>query len=355
MFRRILVTGVAGFVGSNVAVMLTEAFHDLVVLGLDNLHRRGSELSLTRLAAAGVGFHHGDIRCTEDLEALPDFDLMIDCAAEPSVHAGVGESPRYVLNNNLQGTLNCIDLAARRGAALLFLSTSRVYPIAALNGLPFSEQPTRFCWDTAASVAGFSSQGIAEEFPLEGPRSFYGASKLAAEMLLQEYVATTGLRALVNRCGIIAGPWQMGKVDQGVVTLWIARHLFGKPLEYIGFGGQGKQVRDMIHVADLFDLLVRQMQSPDLWNGGVYNVGGGRQVSVSLAELTDLCRAATGRVVPVAAQPETHPNDVRIYLTDSRRVSETFAWRPTRTRETIVQDIASWVTSHSEQLQSILG
>src|SRR5207244_1550975 len=118
-----------------------------------------------------------------------------------------------------------------------------------------------------------------------GPRSLYGASKLAAEMLIQEYVFSRGLKALINRCGIIAGPWQMGKVDQGVVAFWMMQHFFQRELCYLGFGGQGKQVRDLLHVADLADLLHRQMQTPETWVGRVYNVGGGRTCSVSLREL----------------------------------------------------------------------
>ena len=111
--------------------------------------------------------------------------------------------------------------------------------------------------------------------------------------------------AIINRCGVLAGPWQMGKVDQGVITLWVARHVFGLPLKYIGYGGLGKQVRDVLHVNDLFDLIVLQMSSPESWDGRIYNVGGGREVSVSLLELTELCRRATGREVPIGRVPET--------------------------------------------------
>ena len=207
---------------------------------------------------------------------------MIDCSAEPSVQAGLGGSPRAVLDTNLVGTINCLEAARARGAAFLFLSTSRIYPIAALNDLPFTETETRFRWDDVPGIAGFSERGIAEGFTLDGARSFYGTSKLAGEQLIQEYVFSYGMRALINRCGVIAGPWQMGKVDQGVITLWVARHYFGQPLRYTGFGGHGKQVRDILHVHDLFDLLQLQLEAPERWDGRVYNVGGGNDGSVSL-------------------------------------------------------------------------
>ena len=355
VFQHLLITGGAGFVGSNLALRFKERFPALTVSAVDSLKRRGSELNLPRLRAGGVAFVHCDLRCPEDFDALPEFDLLIDCAAEPSVQAGVGGSPWYVLNTNLVGTIQCLEAARRRGAAFLFLSTSRVYPIGPLNQLPFEEDPTRFRWVAGGGKPGFSAHGIAEDFPLEGTRSFYGASKLAGELVLGEYVFNYGMKALLNRCGVLAGPWQMGKVDQGVVTLWVARHHFRKPLQYIGYGGHGKQVRDVLHIDDLFDLLVLQMGSLAHWDGRVYNVGGGAEVSVSLAELTRICEAVTGNRVPLTPVPETAAVDLRIYVTDSRRVQTDFGWRPTRAAERIAQDIHAWVRRHEQALQPILG
>lgn len=113
---------------------------------------------------------------------------MIDCSAEPSVQAGLEHSPRYLLETDLVGTINCLEAARARGAAFLFLSTSRIYPIARLNALPYDETETRFHWREEPGVPGFSECGIAEDFPISGARSFYGASKLAGEQLIQEYV-----------------------------------------------------------------------------------------------------------------------------------------------------------------------
>jgi CDP-paratose 2-epimerase len=354
-FTSVVITGGAGFVGASLAVRFKQALSGLQVTAVDNLKRRGSELNLPRLRTADVRFVHGDIRCPEDLDGLPDFDLLVDCAAEPSVQAGLHGSPRYVLDTNLTGTLHCLEAARTRHAAVLFLSTSRVYPIPALNGLPFHEEDTRFRWDSSRPQPGFSAHGVAETFPLDGARSFYGASKLAGELLVQEYVFNTGLRAIINRCGILAGPWQMGKVDQGVITLWVARHHFQQPLQYVGFGGRGKQVRDLLHIDDLFDLLMLQMESPAAWNGSVYNVGGGVAVSVSLRELTDLCEKVTGRSVNVGSVPETSPVDVRIYLGDLRKVEEQFGWRPSRDVARIVCDIHDWIRRHHDLMKPILG
>jgi CDP-paratose 2-epimerase len=352
--KNIVITGGAGFVGSTLALLFREARPELSVTVLDSLKRRGSELNLPRLLAAGIEFRHGDIRCTDDFDDLPPFDLMIDCSAEPSVQAGLDGSPRSILNTNLVGTINCLEAARARGAAFLFLSTSRIYPIEPLNNLPFTETDTRFRWVETPPVPGFSGRGIAEGFTIEGARSFYGTSKLAGEQLIQEYVYSYGMRAMINRCGVVAGPWQMGKVDQGVITLWVARHYFGRPLRYTGFGGQGKQVRDILHVRDLFELVLLQLEAPGSWDGRVYNVGGGDEVSVSLRELTELCVQETGKAVPIASVPATAGVDLRIYVTDARRAEIDFGWRPIRGPVRIVRDIRAWIEGNQEMLQCVL-
>lgn len=354
-FKSVLITGGAGFVGANLAVLFKRAFSDVTVTAIDNLKRRGSELNLPRLREAGVSFLHGDIRCAEDIDTWPAFDLLIDCSAEPSVQAGLNDSPAPLLQNNLVGTINCLEAVRERNAALLFLSTSRVYPIEPLNALAWQEQQTRFEWTVDNTVPGFSIAGVAEQFPLEGARSLYGATKLASELLIQEYAYSRGLPALINRCGILTGPWQMGKVDQGVVTLWVARHLFGRGLRYTGFGGQGKQVRDMLHVDDLFALLVKQLANTSRWRGQVYNVGGGAEVSASLFELTEVCQQVLERKVSIDSYSETSPVDLRIYQTDNNKVTRDFAWQPQRSVADIVSDIGHWVRTHEDQLRPIIA
>jgi len=353
-FQRILITGGAGFVGANLAVAFRRTFPHVSVIAFDNLKRRGSELNLPRLREHGVLFVHGDIRCREDVAAWPDFDLLIDCAAEPSVQAGLDGSPLPVIQNNLTGTIYCLEEARRHRAAVLFLSTSRVYPIRRINGLNYSEDATRFVWTADETFPGYSSKGIAEDFPLEGVRSLYGATKLSVELLLQEYAFSFGMPVMIDRCGILAGPWQMGKVDQGVVTLWVARHTFGTPLRYTGFGGQGKQVRDMLHVEDLFALLRSQIERMSLWDGRVYNVGGGLTGSASLMELTEHCRRITGNTVPLCGDPATSPVDVRIYLTDHHKVSRDFGWTPQRTVDQIVTDVHAWICRNETALRTLL-
>src|SRR3712207_435324 len=131
----VLVTGGAGFVGANVAVALAGRLGDRRVVAFDNLSRRGSELNLPRLREAGVAFVHGDVREQADLLAVEDVEAVVECSAEPSVMAGTEGSPDYLVRTNLLGAYHCLELARRERAQLIFLSTSRVYPVKALLGI----------------------------------------------------------------------------------------------------------------------------------------------------------------------------------------------------------------------------
>ena len=143
--------------------------------------------------------------------------------------SGVDGDTGYLVHTNLTGAYNCLELARRDGAFLVFLSTSRVYPVAPQAELALEEAETRFEIAAEQAVPGVSPAGISERFPLEGARTLYGATKLAAELLIEEYRAGLGVPAVIDRCGVIAGPWQMGKVDQGVFTHWMLAHHLREP------------------------------------------------------------------------------------------------------------------------------
>lgn len=348
--RRVLITGGAGFIGSNVAVGLARRWPGWTLVALDNLRRRGSELNLPRLRRAEVEFLHGDIRVLGDVLAAGDFDVVVECSAEPSVLGG-GD---YVMHANLVGAYHCLELARRCGAQVVFLSTSRVYPISPLEQLAYVETDSRFELEREQPTIGASEAGIAEDFPLAGARTFYGTTKLAAELLIEEYRATHGLRAVINRCGVIAGPWQMGRTDQGVFTHWMLAHHFGRPLRYIGFGGSGKQVRDLLHIDDLLDLLDRQLAEPSRWDGVTVNVGGGRACSLSLLEASALCAEISGRETTISASDESRPGDVPIYLSDCRRLFSLTDWRPAHGPREILTDIHAWIVEHEAAVRAAL-
>jgi CDP-paratose 2-epimerase len=352
---RVLITGGAGFVGASLCISLSSRHPEWELVAYDNLHRRGSELNLPRLEEAGVHFVKGDVRDADELMRTKPIDALIECSAEPSALAGTDGETAYTVHTNLTGAYNCLELARRDDAQLVFLSTSRVYPVKAQSELAYDEGASRFELSDSQEIAGASAAGISEEFPLEGARTLYGATKLAAELLIEEYASGFGLRTVVDRCGVITGPWQMGKVDQGVFAFWLFHHHFGLPLSYIGFGGNGKQVRDLLHVDDLIELVDEQLSDPEAWAGFVGNVGGGRDHSLSLLETTEICRELTGNEVPIEVVSETRPGDVPIFLADCARLFARTKWRPSRDPRRTLADIHSWTVANESSLAEALG
>ena len=355
MAENILILGGAGFVGSSLAINLKKHHSQWNIICFDNLRRRGSELNLPRLKNWGIDFIHGDIRSSTDLDpGIFNLDTIIDCSAEPSVLAGF-VSPQYVLQTNLMGTINVLELARQIHARLLFLSTSRVYPIETLKSVNLVELPTRFSIAHEQTISGVSHLGIAEEFPLQSYRSLYGTTKLASEMLIEEYRQAYGIQAIVNRCGVITGPWQMGKVDQGVFVLWLAAHYFEKSLSYIGYGGTGKQVRDLLHIEDLLSLINYQLEHFSELDGDVLNVGGGADNSLSLLETTKLCQVITGKSIYIKSEEIARQGDIPIYITDSSKISSKSGWKPIINPERTLRDIYNWILQYETTLKPILS
>ena len=354
MKKNILITGGAGFVGSNLAIFLKAKLKGCNVICFDNLSRRGSELNVKRLKDHSIEFIKGDVGRKEQLLSLENINIILDCAAEPSVLASHTD-PLYTIETNLLGTIHCLELARRDNADFIFMSSSRVYPVELINQIAFEELPTRFDWRGKIKGQGYSFQGVRVDFPLLGVRSLYGASKLSSEQICLEYFDSFGLRGIINRFGIIAGPWQMGRVDQGVVGFWVAQHKFNHKLSYLGYGGSGKQLRDVIHVNDVCELILDQIENIDEVSGKTYNVGGGRKNSISLLELTRLIQEITGIKRFVEKVKEERKNDVRIYITDNTEIAKDMGWNPRRSLEDIVTDTISWMDQYHDILSSVFS
>ncbi len=350
----IVITGGAGFVGSSLCLRLKQKYPQYRIIAFDNLKRRGSELSLADFKLHDIEFVHGDIRNQEDLAALGHFDTLIEASAEPSVMAGINGNPNYVINNNLNGSIHCFNACLERKANLIFLSTSRVYPIHRIEEANFVEEETRFAFSNAQKEAGISAKGISEDLSLAGARSFYGTTKYASELFIQEYASFYGLKAATTRFGVIAGPRQMGKTDQGVVTLWMAKHFWKQSLKYIGYGGSGKQVRDLLHIDDLIDLVDLQIHNIDLFNHKVYNAGGGINTSASLREMTAICEKITGNKIQIDAELNNRPADLRLFITDNSKIFQDIGWQAKRSVETIFTDIFHWIKDNENKLKDIL-
>jgi CDP-paratose 2-epimerase len=297
---------------------------------------------------------HGDIRCRDDfLKLKSGYDVLIECAAEPSVLAGMGSGASRMIDTNLLGAVNCFEYAREQGAAVLFISTSRVYPYDQINALRFSECATRV--EYADEQDGVTCRGVSTAFRLDGRRSLYGATKLSAEYILQEYSEQYGLNSIINRCGVIAGPWQLGKVDQGVFTHWLVAHHLKRPLTYVGFGGAGLQVRDLLHIDDFVALVVKQIAQIADHHGRVFNVGGSSLANLSLMEATALCQEITGHEVNITSDAANRPADVIWFVTDNGDTESIFDWRPRNSARGILEDTYSWLCGNEDTTQRLFG
>jgi CDP-paratose 2-epimerase len=351
---KILISGVCGFVGNNLAQGLLGNVGGREIIGLDNLSRSGSQLNVEPLRKRGVTVRHADLRCPSDLEGISPVDWIIDAAANPSVLAGVdgATSSRQLLEHNLYGTINLLELAKRSRAGFTLLSTSRVYSVKALSEIPvIADENDAFGPDLAVSLPeGVSDRGIAENFSTSAPVSLYGASKLASETIALEYGDAFDFPVWINRCGVLAGAGQFGHAEQGIFSYWINAYLRRRPLKYIGFDGAGHQCRDCFHPRDLLPLLEKQFELRDSDKPRIINLGGGAENAMSLAQLSRWCEARFGSHA-IAADATPRPFDVPWLVMDSRLAEKTWQWRPTIQLESILDEIARHAQDHPDWLK----
>ena len=320
----------------------------LEIFGIDNFIRAGSELNRRRLEEAGVRVRHADVRMSEDLATLPAADWVIDAAAQPSVLAGTSGSEtnsRQLMQHNLEGTINVLEYCRLHRAGFILLSTSRVYSIPPLAGLKmevlknaFSPAPEQ-TWPQ-----GVSEIGVSENFSTAPPVSLYGASKVCSEALALEYGLTFNFPVWINRLGVLAGAGQFGRADQGIFSFWIHSCAAKRPLKFIGFGGEGFQVRDCLHPHDLGQVLVQQIESSPAANSAITNFSGGKANSMSLRQLHDWCEKRYGSR-PVKNETDNRPFDLPWMVLDSSLAEKRFGWKPATPLMAILDEIAQ----HAEQ------
>ena len=342
---KILITGVAGFAGNAIANTLIQSHSNLQIIGLENFSRKGSELNISELTNLGIDLIRGDIRSESDIDALPKVDWVIDCAANPSVLAGLdGKSlSRQLMEHNLLGTINLLEYCKKHKAGLILLSTSRVYSAKSLANLPVKSSGDRFELQSC-DVSGASNLGISEGFPTTAPLSLYGASKRTSETLILEYGECFDFPVWINRCGVLAGAGQFGKADQGIFSFWIHSFREKNPLKFIGFNGTGHQVRDALHPRDVAPLLSRQMHEPDCKAPKIINIGGGIENSMSLKELSSWCEDRFGQNEVLASQEE-RPMDAPWIVMNSITAKNAWNW----SFKTKIEQILEEIVNHAEK------
>ncbi len=349
---KVLITGICGFVGQTLAKSLRDHLDGLELIGLDNLIRPGSELNRHSLTSLGVKFHHADVRNASDIEALPPADWVIDAAANASVLAGLGNpaASRQLVEHNLGGTVNLLEYCRKHRAGFILLSTSRVYSIPPLAGVrvlaknhAFQPQPDQ------AWPSGLSPVGIAESFSTTPPLSLYGSTKLTSEILALEYGTAFSFPVWINRCGVLAGAGQFGRADQGIFSYWIHAYAARRKLRYIGFGGQGFQVRDALHPADLAPVIARQMAQAPSQPEPPLNFGGGVANGMSLAQLSQWC---SDRFGPhhIDSDPSPRPYDLPWVVMDCQAAARRWDWKPSTSLSEILSEIAAHAKQHPDWL-----
>ena len=338
-----IVTGGAGFIGSNTVHRLLREGHRVVVI--DNLSRPGSRRNLDWLQQAG-----GDL--TFVLQDIRDFDglrravrphpaeAVLHFAAQVAVTTSVTD-PRQDFEINALGTFNLLEAlrAENLNPIVLFTSTNKVY--GALAHLKVEETETRYRYADLP-------EGVSEATPLDF-YSPYGCSKGTADQYVHDYGRIYGLRTVVFRNSCIYGTRQFGIEDQGWLAWFVIAALQGKP---ISIYGDGKQVRDVLFIDDLVEIMLRAVARPQVSAGQVYNIGGGPSRTVSVwREFGPILESLLGKEIPVGLH-DWRPGDQKVYVSDIRKAARDFAWEPKVDVEEGVRRLFDWVKENHVLFES---
>jgi CDP-paratose 2-epimerase len=334
---KILITGGSGFIGCNAAQRFLQSGDAVTVF--DDLSRPGSSLNLAWLREQGeFDFVEGDICDVGFLNATVKagrFDVCIHLAAQVAVTTSVQE-PRRDFEINALGTLNVLEAIRQFSPQTILLnaSTNKVY--GKLPELELDEAPQRY------SLPGLP-HGVSEQQPLDF-HSPYGCSKGAADQYVIDYSRIYGLRTVNFRQSCIYGYRQFGVEDQGWVAWFTIAHLLGRPVTIYG---TGKQVRDVLFVDDLIDCYLAAVQNIDNVSGSTFNIGGGRDNTLSLLELLEMLHEFSGREV-THSYDDWRPGDQPVYISDIRRAEKLITWQPRVGVKEGVERLYRWVAANRD-------
>jgi CDP-paratose 2-epimerase len=333
---KVIITGGAGFIGSNAASRALRRGDEVIVL--DDLSRPGVEHNVAWLERQGAfTLARVDLRDAEQVgrtfAAHRDAGLVLHLAGQTAVTTSVTD-PRRDFEINALGTLNVLEALRRTAAAapLIYASTNKVY--GGLEDVAVVERDGRYA---------FAEQpfGIAETHPLDF-HSPYGCSKGAADQYVRDYHRIYGLRTVVLRQSCIFGDRQLGLEDQGWVAWFTIAATFGRPITIYG---DGKQVRDVLFIDDLLDAFDAAARAIDTAAGRVYNIGGGPDNVLAVAEVLTYLERRLGRAIP-HARAATRPGDQKVFVSDIRRAAAELGWTPRIGCEQGLERLVGWVSAH---------
>ena len=342
MKKKILVTGGCGFIGTNLCVYLKKKHY--LVYSLDNLSRKGSIYNFKLLSDLKIKNFKFDIFNFKKVNSLPKFDLIIDCCAEAAVEVSRKDIDR-VVNTNLIGTLNILKKAKKDNSKIIFLSSSRVNSIKTISKM-FQNHDFK----NQLKI----KKTINENFDTNSPKSIYGLTKHVSEMFIEEFAFAFNLKYIINRLGVVSGPLQFGKQDQGFVSLWIWRHITKKKLKYIGFGGFGNQVRDILHINDLCEIIEIQIKSLNTIFNKTFTIGGSLKNSISLKKLTLICQKITNNKIKFSRVKKTSIYDLPYFVSSNKFVSRVYKWKPKRNIYDIINDTHNWLESQKKIIKKFM-
>jgi len=339
--QKVLITGGAGFIGSNLAEHHLARERQVTVF--DNLSRPGggARKNMEYLTAKykdnpNFEFVLGDVKNLDQLTAvMPGIDVVFHVAGQTAMTTSI-DDPIEDFDTNARGTFNMLEAARRAGSnpAIFFTSTNKVYGDLTRQSVTLVEKETR--WDFGDK--GFS-EGVSEDYPLdfEAP---YGCSKGAGDAYCLEYARTFGLRTVVFRMSAIYGTGQHPTEDQAWVGWFIRRAMEKSPVTIYG---DGKQVRDILFITDLLNAFDQALESIESTKGQAFNIGGGRRNSSSILELLQLLREKLG-IQP--SQVDFGPwrmADQKVYISNTAKAKKTFNWEPRVSQEEGITRLYEWM------------
>lgn len=335
---RVLVTGGAGFIGSNLAHRLLTQGHDVIIY--DNLSRQGTEKNVGWLRDNhGDSFVlvQGDVRDYPSvLQAVQGCEMVYHLAAQVAVTWSVAD-PREDFEINALGTLNLLEATreCEEPPILLFTSTNKVY--GGMEEVEIVEQEKRYAYADLP-------RGVSEAQPLDF-HSPYGCSKGAADQYVRDYSRIYGLRTVVMRMSCIYGPRQFGIEDQGWVAHFLISSVLGRPITIYG---DGKQVRDILYVDDLLLAFERAVERIDVTAGQVYNMGGGPQNTISIwTDFSELLTRLLGHKVEVGFD-DWRPGDQAVYVSDTTKARRELGWEPLTSVTVGIEKLFNWVVENKD-------
>ncbi|KKQ99319.1 MAG: dTDP-D-glucose 4,6-dehydratase [Microgenomates group bacterium GW2011_GWC1_39_12] len=341
--KRMLITGGAGFIGTNTALYFAKKGYVITVF--DNLSRKGTRENLTYLQKhiPHVLFVNGDIRDEKAvMTVVSGQDVIFHFAAQVAVTTSV-LNPKEDFETNAGGTVNVLEAVRHINphAIVIYSSTNKVY--GGLEHLKVIEKQT--CYTVYKKPFG-----IDETTPLDF-HSPYGCSKGSADQYIRDYHRLYGLNTIVFRQSCIYGSHQFGVEDQGWLAWFLIATLFDIPLTIYG---NGKQVRDLLSVDDLTRAYEKAIEHIKITSGQIYNIGGGRDNAISIwLECAPLIKSIAGKLPKVTYKKE-RPGDQPYFIADIRKANHDFGWVPTISYKKGIQQLYQWLSDNKKLIQTLL-